>query len=167
MDTKRDREEKEMRSLFCDPKFSRKAWQSVGRAILQNPASKPIIHEDKDGKQTANSEIETYTYTTLCKDMKNISQEKREPTELEMIMACQIVKARTDTAAATFVRDTVGAKPVDESKLDATVTNPFEEMTDEELQQLAAIRAGKAKVVALDEPTAEPAIVEQEDNKDE
>ncbi len=165
MNIKKDREEKEMKSLFCDPKFSRKAWQSVGRAILQNPASKPVIHEDKDGKQTANSEIETYTYTTLCKDMKNLSQEKREPTELEMIMACQIVKARTDTAAATFVRDTVGAKPVDESKLDATVTNPFEEMSDEELQQLAAIRAGKAKVVALDEPTAEPTIVKPEDNK--
>lgn len=165
MNIKKDREEKEMKSLFCDPKFSRKAWQSVGRAILQNPASKPVIHEDKDGKQTANSEIETYTYTTLCEDMKNLSQEKRKPTELEMIMACQIVKARTDTAAATFVRDTVGAKPVDESKLDATVTNPFEEMSDEELQQLAAIRAGKAKVVALDEPTAEPTIVKPEDNK--
>lgn len=167
MSNKSERERREMANLLEDPKFMRKAWQAIGHSILRQPATKPVVQVDKDGNETRASEIERYTYDALAQDIKKLGGEgDREPTELEMILGCQIAKARTDTQAAVFVRDTVGAKPVDESKLDATVTNPFEEMTDEELEQLAAIRAGKAKVVALDEPTAEPTIVEQE-NKDE
>ena len=60
-----------------------------------------------------------------------------------MILQCQIVKARCDTSAATFVRDTLGAKPVDESKIDASVTNPYESLSDEELEALAKMRAAK------------------------
>ena len=60
-----------------------------------------------------------------------------------MMLHCQIVKARYDTAAATFVRDTLGAKPVDESKIDAQVNNPYESLSDEELELIAAARAAK------------------------
>lgn len=143
MSNKQDRETKEMKNLFADPKFSRQAWRSVGVAILQNPASKPIQTYDKDGNPTLTSEIESYSYTKLKQDIANLQKEDREPTEIEMILQCQIVKARCDTSAATFVRDTLGAKPVDESKVDANISNPYESLTDEELEALAKMRAAK------------------------
>lgn len=143
MSNKNDRETKEMMNLFSDPKFARQAWKSVGHAILQNPARKPIQLYDKDGNPTLSSEVESYSYASLKQDIAKLQEKDREPTELEMIMQCQIVKARFDTAAATFVRDTVGAKPVDESKIDASVHNPYESLSDEELEAIAAMRAAK------------------------
>ena len=139
-----ERTNKEMYSLFKDPKTMRQAWRTVGSAILSRPASKPIERCDKEGTITANSEIEVYTYNKLANDLKKLNSDDCTPTELEMILACQIVKARTDTAAATFVRDTLGAKPVDETKVDAQLSNPYEQMTDDELEALAEYRNKKA-----------------------
>lgn len=138
-----DRTNKEMYSLFKDPKTMRQAWRHVGSAILGRPASSPIVKYDKDGNPTFDSQIEDYTYSKLSKDLKKLGSDDTSPTELEMILACQIVKARTDTAAAVFVRDTLGAKPVDETKVDAQLSNPYEQMTDDELEALAAYRERK------------------------
>ena len=138
------REMKEMQNLFADPKFSRQAWKAVGISIAMQPATKPAIIVDKDGNETINSKIEQYSYNKLLNDIKQLGKENREPTELEMILACQMVKARTDTAAATFIRDTLGAKPVDESKVDAQLSNPYEQLTDEELEMLQREREKKA-----------------------
>ena len=138
------REMKEMQNLFADPKFSRQAWKAVGLSIAMQPATKPAIIVDKDGNETTNSKIEQYSYNKLQQDIKQLGKENREPTELEMILACQMVKARTDTAAATFIRDTLGAKPVDESKIDAQLSNPYEQLTDEELEMLQREREKKA-----------------------
>lgn len=139
-----DRTTKEMQSLFADPKFSRQAWKSVGLAILQNPAKRAPIQTDKDGNQTLQSEIEQYSYAKLSNDLKKLGQTDREPTELEMILQCQAMRARFDTSAAVFIRDTVGAKPVDESKVDAQVHNPYESLSDEELELIAQARQAKA-----------------------
>ena len=144
MSNKTERERKEMQNVFADPKYSRQAWKAIGHAILQNPATKPFPVCDKDGNMTFASQIEEYSYNKLKRDIAQISDGKeREPTELEMIMQCQMIKARFDTAAATFVRDTLGAKPVDESKMDMQVNNPYEELTDEELELLAKHREAK------------------------
>ena len=143
-----DRTNKEMMSLFKDPKFSRQAWRSVGMAILQNPARRAPIQTDKDGEQTLQSAIEEYSYKKLADDIKTLGEENREPTELEMILQCQIMRARFDTSAATFVRDTLGAKPVDESKVDAAVHNPYESLSDEELELIAKTREAKALAAA-------------------
>lgn len=134
------RTELEMRNLFADPKYVRQAWKAVGNAMLQNPAATPVPMYDKDGNQTLASQLEAYSYNQLAKDIEEISKEKRKPTEIEVILHCQMLKARFDTAAATFVRDTLGAKPVDESKIDAQVTNPYETLSDEELELLAKHR---------------------------
>lgn len=150
MSNKSERERKEMANLLEDPKFMRKAWQAIGHSILRQPASKPVVQIDKDGNETRNSEIERYTYNTLADDLKKLGGEgERQPTELEMILGCQIAKARTDTQAAVFVRDTVGAKPVDESKLDAVVETGYESMSNEELELLAAVRDGRVQVVPM------------------
>ena len=146
-----DRTNKEMMSLFQDPKFSRQAWRSVGMAILQNPAKRAPLQVDKDGNPTFQSDIERYSWDKLSRDIKTLGEEDRSPTELEMILQCQVMRARFDTAAAVFVRDTLGAKPVDESKLDANVSNPYESLSDEELELLAEVRQKKALESAKEE----------------
>ena len=144
MSNKNVRELREMQNLFADPKFSRQAWKAVGQAIAMQPAIKPITTVDKDGVETYNSQIENYSYTKLAADIRTLGKETREPTELEMILHCQMIKARTDTSAAIFIRDTLGAKPVDESKVDAQLSNPYEQLTDEELELIQAERERKA-----------------------
>ena len=148
------RERKEMENLFADPKFARQAWKAVGSAILRNPAVAPTGQYDKEGNETLNSTIEKYSFDKLSKDIAALGEKDRKPTELEMILHCQIVKARYDTAAAIFVRDTLGAKPVDESKVEAQVKNPYESLSDEELELIAAARAKKALPNAPDAPAA-------------
>ena len=143
MSNKNDRELKEMQNLFSDPKFQRQAWKHLGIAIANSPASTPFTAYDKNGNVTLDSEIETYSYHQLHKDIDSLGKENRQPTELEMILKCQMIRARHDTSAAIFIRDTLGAKPVDESKVDATVQNPYESLSDEELELLAKLRESK------------------------
>ena len=144
MSNKNIRQRKEMENLFADPKFSRQAWKAIGQAIAMQPAVKPISSYDKDGNETVNSQIESYSYNKLAKDIAELGKENREPTELEMILHCQMVKARIDTSAAVFIRDTLGAKPVDETKVDAQLSNPYEQLSDEELEMIQAMREKKA-----------------------
>ena len=142
MSNKEEREQKEMKNLFGDPKTARLAWRSVGAAILQSPCSQRVDVYDKDGSASLDTQVEQYGYASLKRDLSILSKggENREPTELEMILHCQMIKARTDTSAATFIRDTLGAKPVDETKMDANINNPYESMTDEELEMLQRYR---------------------------
>ena len=141
------REIKEMKSLFADPKYYRQAWKAVGNALLQAPATKTFCQVDKDGNPTLASEIDQYSYLQLKADIARLAKdqgaEEREPTQLEMIMMCQMIRARYDTSAATFVRDTLGAKPIDESKQELSMSNPFEQLSDEELELIAQHRQAK------------------------
>ena len=154
------RELREMQNLFNDPKYIREVWRNVGNAILRNPATIPCKQYDKNGEETFESKLQSYTYNQLHGDLKAIGavagEQGREPTELEMILACQAVRARFDTSAAVFIRDTLGAKPVDESKVEQSV-NVFESLTDEELELLALHRTQAAS-----EPTANQALIVDE-----
>lgn len=150
MNNKDKRTALEMVNLFEDPKFVRKAWRSIGAAIATRPAVRLPIVTDKDGNQTFASQIEEYSYNKLAADLRAISSDSTGPTELEMIMQCQFIRARFDTQAAVFIRDTIGGKPVDETKMDMNVNNPYEGLTDEELELLAKYRESKA----LNEPQA-------------
>jgi len=139
MSNKKDRETKEIKNLL-DPKYARNFWRTVGNAIANRPAVKPISTLDKEGNPTKESEIETSVYLRLSKDLKTLGDPNcTEPTELEMIIASQMVMARTNPSSAAFIRDTLGAKPVDESKVDASI-NEFDSLTDEELELLAKHR---------------------------
>lgn len=137
------RQTKEMQNLFEDPKFARKAWKSIGTAIANRPAARIPLIVDKDGNQTFASQIEEYSYNKLASDIRQICSDRKEPTELEMIMQCQFIRARFDTQAAVFIRDTIGAKPVDESKTDISMNNPYEDLSDEELELLDKHRKAK------------------------
>lgn len=136
----RDRRDKEIDALIKDSKTMRQLWRSVGTAIAQRVATRTPMQFDKNGEPTHNSLVEEYSYNALVRDLDNLRRDDGQPTELEMLLQCQMVHARHDTAAAVFIRDTLGAKPVDESKTEVSVTNPYEQMSDEELEWLAARR---------------------------
>lgn len=148
MSNKQDRENKELQNCIKDPRYARQFWRSIGTAIANRPAVRTPTTLDKDGNETLQSIIESYSYDKLKADIERATHDKNtEPTEIEMIMQCQMVRARYDTAAATFIRDTMGAKPVDESKVAATVSNPYEDLSDEELELLAKHREEQARPV--------------------
>lgn len=136
------RELLETRNVFADPAYCREAWKSVGTAILLSPAIGCIGDID-----TRDGAIESYTYRKLTEELKDIGASTsgngavtgRQPTELEMIFHCQAARARFDTSAAVFVRDTVGAKPIDESKV-TVGRSQYEEMSDDELEALLRYR---------------------------
>ena len=128
------RELLETKNVFADPAYCREAWKSVGTAILLSPAIGCVGDID-----TRDGSIERYTYTKLRDELKNVG---RQPTELEMIFHCQAARARFDTSAAVFVRDTVGAKPVDESKV-VVGKSQYEELSDDELEALLRYRNSK------------------------
>lgn len=141
-----ERERKEFESHFGDPRYCRQAWQSIGQMILARPASKPIPQLDKNGEETYDSLVESYSYRQLQEDYHALQSPLDErqaqdytPTNLEMILMCQAVRARSSVQSATFVRDTVGAKPVDESKQQVTVDD-YSTLTDEELALLVQYR---------------------------
>lgn len=146
------RELLETKNVFADPAYCREAWKSVGQAILLSPAIGCIGDID-----TRDGAIEEYTYNKLCRELKEIDGKGkgRQPTELEMIFHCQAARARFDTSAAVFVRDTVGAKPVDESKV-TVGRSQYEDMSDDELEALLRYRQSKVYEGTV-EPTEEGA----------
>ena len=158
------REHKETMNVYSDPRTQREAQHSLRVKQINHTTTKAPEQLDKDGNPTLASSIEQYTYRQLVNDIKRSEQPDREPTEIEMILACQMVKARFDTQAAIFVRDTLGAKPVDESKMDATLSaNQYEQLTDEELELLAAHRAQKAADDQRSQAEASSSLVKPED----
>lgn len=148
MSNKRVREQQELDNLFADSKYCRQAWKAIGQAIRASSAVKPIPQSDKDGNEAFSYTLEKYTYNALKRDIDKLGKEDREPTELEMILSCQVIKARYDTSDATFIRDTLGAKPVDEAKLEAQGSNPYEALTDEEFELLAKYRVRETQSIA-------------------
>lgn len=163
MSNKEERERKEIDNLLKDPKMYRKVWQSIGRLIAQRPATVLPTIVDKDGNETLPSMLSNYGYKSLKHDITSLTRDDGEPTELEMILACQMIKARTDTQAATFIRDTLGAKPVDESKAEVLTGNMFEQLSDDELEALAAYRQSKMGPdgAANDDNIVEPEVPRQ------
>lgn len=132
-------------AIFKSPKKAREVWRNVALAIALRPASKPIVQFDKNGDETFESQVQRYTYDTLANDVDKLGNPDAGPTEIEMILSCQAIMARTNPSAFTAFVDRAGGKPVDESKVDAQVTNPFADLSDDELEMLAAYRASKQK----------------------
>lgn len=154
------RKKLEMINLFKTPKFAREAFRAIGSKIAQRPALKPNAIVDKDGNLTYNSAVETYTYMSLYNDIHALNDpEHTEPTELEMMIACQMIMARTNPSAFIAIRDSLGAKPVDESKVETTV-NQYEQLTDDELEALAAYRAERDKKAAEQGQPQSPIVEE-------
>lgn len=130
--TKQLRDQREFETLFRNPKHARGMWSQNVINRYCKPAMKPIQILDKDGVPTPTSQIEMAVWLHLSEELK-AAGEDRCPTEGEMMEACQQYYARHNAASYTARRDSMGAKPIDETKQSVSVNNPLEGLSDEEL----------------------------------
>ena len=130
---KQIREQREFETLFKDPKHARAMWSQEVANRYSKPALEPIAIYDKDGNLTQTSQIEMAVWKHLLDELRAQGKD-RLPTEGEMMEACQQYYARHNASSYVARRDSMGAKPVDETKQNLQVNNPLEDLSDEELQ---------------------------------
>lgn len=126
------RDRREFETLFRNPKHARQMWSQTVIDRYTKPAMKPIAISDKDGQLTPTSQIELAVWEHLKAEIE-ASGVDRLPTEGEMMEACQAYYSRHNSASYVARRDSMGAKPIDETKQTITMHNPLEDLTDEEL----------------------------------
>lgn len=137
--TEKEREEREFASLFSDQRFAKKAWRDLIGTALQGPAKALPEMVDKEGQTTLQSHIDRVAYENVKARLEKQGLE-REPMQAELIVECNILRARSaDTAWGTILDRTAG-KVKEEIALS---NNPFEELTDEELEALRKFRESK------------------------
>lgn len=129
---KQMREQREFETLFKNPKHARAMWSQTVIDRYSKPALEPILITDKDGNLSQTSQIELAIWKHLKAELE-ASGSDRLPTEGEMMEACQQYYSRHNAASYTARRDSMGAKPVDETKQSVSVNNPLEGLSDEEL----------------------------------
>lgn len=153
---KQIREQREFETLFKNPKHARAMWAQNVIDRYARPALEPIQIFDKDGNLTATSQIEVAVWRHLKNELEEMGLD-RLPTEGEMMEACQQYYSRHNAASYTARRDSMGAKPIDETKQQVQVNNPLEDLSDEELLVMQkALEEHRAKEQAkLAEATSE------------
>lgn len=129
---KQIRDQAEFETMFKNPKHARAMWSQNVIDRYVKPAMKPIPVYDKDGNLTQTSQIEQAVWNHLADELKAQGSD-RLPSEGEMMEACQQYYARHNAAAYTARRDSMGAKPIDETKQQISAYNPLEDLSDEEL----------------------------------
>lgn len=158
-ENKKIRDTREFEALYRDPKYARLAWSDNVAKSYFRPAIKPLLLYDKDGNLTPSAMIEQNAYNAVVEELK-LQGLDRLPTEGEVMERCQAYYARHNAAAYTARRDSLGAKPIDETKINATVSNPYGDMTDEELQVMVdALEKYREEQKALRAP--EPQVIEE------
>lgn len=129
---KQIRDQREFETMFKNPKHARAMWAQNVIDRYAKPALKPIQIFDKDGNLTPTSQIELAVWEHLKEELEAQGSD-RLPTEGEMMEACQQYYSRHNAASYTARRDSMGAKPIDETKQNLSVNNPLEDLSDEEL----------------------------------
>lgn len=144
------REQREFETLFKNPKYARSMWAKNVIDRYTKPAIEPILLTDKDGNTLPQSQIELAIWRQLEREISATGQE-RLPTEGEMMEACQAYYSRHNANSYIARRDSMGAKPIDESKQSHTVNNPLEQLSDEELELIQkTLEARKQKEIEND-----------------
>lgn len=129
---KSKREQKEFETLFKNPKHARSMWAKTVYERYSKPAIKPVPICDKDGNLLPQSQVEIHIWNELNRELKEAGSD-RLPSSGEMMEACQDYYSRHNAASYTARRDSMGAKPIDESKQQHEINNPLEQYTDEQL----------------------------------
>lgn len=135
-----ERELMELKNQFFNPKFAKDVWRGEMQRMAATFAIEPEPQYDKDGNQTYESKVEKKCYDDIMKQYGFVP-------EFLLVIRCQAVLGRSSTPAATFIRDSIGLKPIDESKIDHKMLNPYEDLSDEELELLRLHRENKDKDV--------------------
>lgn len=147
------REQREFETLFKNPKHARAMWAQNVIDRYAKPALEPIQIVDKDGNLTPTSQIELAVWQHLKAELEAMGLD-RLPTEGEMMEACQQYYSRHNASSYTARRDSMGAKPVDETKQSHTVNNPLEDLSDDELLVMQqALEAHRRKLLEAESGT--------------
>ena len=161
--TKQIREQREFETLFKNPRTARAQWAQNIIDRYAKPALEPIKIYDKDGNLTPTSQIEVAVWNHLRDELKAMGLD-RLPTEGEMMDACQQYYARHNSSAYVARRDSMGAKPIDETKQQLSVNNPLEDLSDEELLVLQkALEEHRKEQLRLEEKKCE-SVTSTEEN---
>ena len=140
--TQVEREEREYKSLFTDERFAKKAWKEfMGESLAGDAKPLPVTTDPKTGEQTFQSQLDQMAYNNVKKRLE-ANGKKREPMQAEIIVECNILKSRFSDSAFNTIMDRTAGKVKDEINL---ASNPFEDLTDEELAVLAAHRKKKSE----------------------
>lgn len=138
--TKKDREEREYTSLFCDQRYAKRAWAQIMHDALNADANTlPYIIDPKTNEPTRDSEIEHMAYDEVKARLVAQGLE-RNPTQAELIVQCNIIRARFADTPFTTILDRTAGKVKEEISIEQ---NPYEELTDDELEALMAYREQK------------------------
>lgn len=137
--TKGEREEREYKSLFADERYAKKAWKEFIGSALQAPGKSLPVELDKNGEPTRDSNIDAMAYTNV-KDRLKLEGKDREPMQAELIVEAAIIRARFQDNTFNTILDRTAGKVKDEI---AVSSNPYEDLTDEELEMLIKYRGEK------------------------
>lgn len=140
--TREERETREYKSLFADERFAKKAWRElIGTALQGDAKPLPKTFDPKTQEETFQSQLDQMAYDNVKARLKADGL-SREPQQAELIVESNILRSRfTDTTFNTILDRTAG-KVKDEIQLN---NNQFEELSDDELEALAAYRESKKK----------------------
>ena len=140
--TKAEREEREYKSLFNDERYAKKAWREIIGKSLESPAkSLSSVIDIKTGEETLQSKIDQMAYANV-KSRLLAEGKDREPMQAELIVECNIIKARFTDSTFNIILDRTAGKVKEEVSVSSS---PFEDLSDDELQALLAYRKSKEK----------------------
>ena len=133
-------------SMFADPKYSRRAAQVTTLSSLYAPMSdkpKPLYATVRTRDGVYEEEIRDSILASQAWD-ELVKRLGRNPSKWELINETRALAAVYDTGSATFIRDTAGFKPIDETKNEQNIkVSPLRDYTEEELEQIIAEESKK------------------------
>lgn len=133
-----EREKREYHSLFADERYAKKAWKDFfGQSLAAKGKALPTTIDPKTGEPTFQSQLDQEAYFNVKARLKEQGID-REPMQAELIVECSILRARFDNNLFNTVLERTAGKVKDEITVNKS---PYEELTDEELELLAANRA--------------------------
>lgn len=144
--TKNEREQREYISLFTDERYAKKAWKNIiGSSLESNGKSLPTMY-DKNGEVAQVSVIDEVAYQNV-KNRLEKEGKVREPSQAELIVESNILRARFNDTTFNTILDRTAGKVKEEINVTG---NQFEELTDDELNLLLEYRNKQKKVTADD-----------------
>ena len=136
---KSEREKREYKSLFSDERYAKKAWKEFIGTSLESKGKALPVQLNKDGTPTLDSEIDNMAYQNVKARLKEEGKD-REPMQAELIVEAAVVRARFQDTTLNILLDRTAGKVKDEVSVN---TNPFEDLSDDELAALAKYREEK------------------------
>lgn len=150
--TKKEREEREYASLFQDQRYAKKAWrQVIAESLSANGKPLPEIIDPKTEAPTLQSEIDRMAYDNVVARLRAEGKD-REPMQAELIVECNVIRARFADQPFNTLLDRTAGKVKEEV---AITDNPYDDLTDDELEALLAYRQSRDAAKAADAQTDE------------